>query len=132
MAQSLPRPRLPQGKTRQILTSFDVELSEQSRREVLTGIAGRAGVVAGVGGRSTCDNQPARPGLLLGQDADAAPLWIIDHPAALVPIDEGRRLRGLQGDAGQINVTATLHEQFRVAEDLRLRDCAGEMKKKTE
>jgi len=62
--------------------------------------------------------------LLLGDDADASPLGVVDDVSSLVPVDEGWWLWRLQDHAREVDVTAALDVQLRVAKDLRLGHCS--------
>lgn len=80
---------------------------------------GWARVVARVGRQGARYHQPGGAGLLLGDDADAAALRVVDDVSAAVPVDEAGRVRRLQDDARQVYVTPALDEELRVPEDLR-------------
>jgi len=69
-------------------------------------------------------DEEARGARLLFRDhADAAALRVVDHVAAVVPVDERRRLRRVLHHARQVDVAAALDVQLCVRHDLRLRNC---------
>lgn len=86
----------------------------------------RAGVVARVVGVRPGDEEARGARLLLGHHADAAALRIVDHVAAVVPVDERRRLRRVLHHARQVDVAAALDVQLRVRHDLRRWNCNNE------
>lgn len=88
-------------------------------------VAARRGarVVAAVRRQRPGDEQPAGAGLLLGHDADAAALGVVDDIGAAVPVDEAGGVRRLEDDARQVDVAAALDVELRVADDFSLGNC---------
>lgn len=89
---------------------------------VLTGVTGKTCVIAGIRRNRSRYHQSAGSCLPLRQHVNAAPLRVINQIAILVPVDERRRMAGLQRHACQVDVAAALEEQFAVGEDFRFCD----------
>lgn len=89
----------------------------------LTRIAGRACIIARIGGRCPCNHELTGPRETLRDDVDAAPVRVVYQVPVLVPVYKQGRQRRLPGHARQINVAAALDVHFIAGQDFGLRYC---------
>ena len=87
------------------------------------GVAGDAGVVAGVVPGGPSDEEGARLGGQVRGDVDTPVQVVVDHPVVVVPEDVDRRVRALPQRAQQQQRRADPQELVRLPVDLGSRLC---------